>query len=125
MKPPPPGIILPHPIIRLHVQHLQAVKGHHVKLSHQFVVFRGIACRHNHPALRHLMPSEHLVLQKLQHGGREGFRHTVDFVQKKNPLPDAAFFHHLVYGCDNFTHGILRHVILHALIFPVGNKGKP
>ena len=125
VKPLLSGIFLPCLIIRLHLQYLEPVHGNHVKLPHRFVILRRVSRRHNHPPFGHTVTAKYLVLQKLKHGRGKGFRHTVDLIQKQNSLPDTALFHHLVNGSNDLAHGIFGHIIGHALIFPVGNKGKP
>ena len=61
------GVLLPHGVVRLYVDTLQAVPCDDVELMDGVVVLRRVACRHHNPAVRHAVAAKHLVLQELQH----------------------------------------------------------
>ena len=73
-------------IIRLHLDFLHTVQRHHIEIPDGFVVLRRIAGSHDDPALRNRMISKGLALEKLQHGRSQRLRHTVNLIDKKNPL---------------------------------------
>ena len=117
-------ILLPHPQIRFHVNPLDPVQGDHIEFPYRFVILRRIAGSCDNPALRYLMASEGLALEKLQHGRSQGLGYAVDFINKKNPFLKTCFLHPVIDGCHNFTHGILRHRILPVSISLFLNEGK-
>ena len=104
-----PGVVQPDGKIRLHIDLPHPVQCHHIEFPDGFVVFRRIACRRHHPSLRQSMGAEGLVLQKLQHGGRQCLGDTVDLVQKQDSLPVPRSFHGIVHRGNDLTHGIFRH----------------
>ena len=55
------------------------------------------------------MGAEGFVLQKLQHGGRQGIRDAVDFVQEQNSLPAVGSLHGVINRCNDLAHGISGH----------------
>ena len=72
METVPGGIIQERLHLRPDVQDPKPVQGHNIKIPNGFVVFRGIPRRHDDPALRQGVGAEGLVLQKLEHGRRQG-----------------------------------------------------
>ena len=70
------------------------------------------------------MGSEGLVLQKLQHGGGQGFRNAVDLVQKQNALLLPGPVHGGVYRADDLAHGILRHGKMLPAVVPLRDFGQ-
>ena len=58
------------------------------------------------------MTAEGLALQKLQHGGRQGFGHAVDLVQEQNPRFQSGALHGLVDAGDDLAHGVLGQLVL-------------
>ena len=91
-----PGVFLPDGEILLHIDALDPVQRHHIKVPHRFVVFRGIARGHDEPTLRQGLVAEGLALEKLQHHGRQRFRHAVDLIQKEDALLQPGLFHQAV-----------------------------
>ena len=77
------GVFLPHIVVRLHINTLQAVPRDDVELSDGVVVLGRVARSHHNPAIRHTMSTKNLVLQKLQHCRGQGFRHAVDEVYNR------------------------------------------
>ena len=110
------GVLLPHGIVRFHVNAFQAVPCDNVELVDGVVVLRRVARRHHDPAVRYAVAAEHLVLQELQHDGGQRLRHAVDLVQKQDALPLAGGLHHVVHGGDDLAHGVLGDVVLHAAV---------
>ena len=82
MKPALYGIFFPDLQIRLHFHTADPVEGHCVKFPDRAVIGRRIPGSHNHPSLRQAVPSEGLVLKKLQHGRHQRLRYTVDLIQE-------------------------------------------
>ena len=80
------GILLPHIIVRTHIDALQAIPGNDVELPDGVVIFRRITCGHHDPAVRDTMPTKDFVLQELQHSRSKGLGHTVDLIQEQNAL---------------------------------------
>ena len=68
---------------------LQAVPRRQVEVARRAVVLGRVAGRYHDPALGNRVAAEHLVLQELQHGGRERFRHAVDLVEEQDALAHA------------------------------------
>ena len=92
-----PGVCHPRFQIRLQIQSAHTVKRHDVKLSDRFIVFRRISCCDDHPSVRHLMASEFLILQKLQHRRGKRLRGTVDLIDKKDSLSFSDSLHTVVH----------------------------
>ena len=125
VNPLPVCILLPHAEVLLHINLFQPVQRHHVKVPHRPVVFRRVSRSNNDPALRHLLIAESLSLEELQHGGCQRFRHTVDLVNKQNPLPDAGLLDLVIHGGYDLAHRIFCDgKCLSAIIF-FPNKRKP
>ena len=82
VKPPGAGVLLPDGEVLLHVDALDPVQRHHIEIPDGLVVLRGVARRHDEPALRQLLIAEGLALEKLQHHGGQGLGDTVDLVQE-------------------------------------------
>ena len=110
------GIFLPHIVVRLHIDALQAVPGDDIKFPDGIVVLRRVARCHHNPTVRHPMPAEDLVLQKLQHGRSQSLGHTVDLIKEQNALFQPRTLHHIIDGCDDLRHGILGHAVLHTTV---------
>ena len=119
------SIIFPDRKFRLHIQNPHPVKRCHIQFPDRTVTFRRIACGDDHPALRHFMIPKHLVLQKLQHGRRQRLRHTVDLIDKKNPLFMSGPLLILIDGPDDLTHGIFCYRILCTFKSPLHKLRKP
>ena len=118
------GVVLPHRQVRLNVHAADPVQGHDVKIPHRFVVFRGVACRHDDPAPGHCLIAKGLALQKLQHGGGKGLGDAVDLVDKQDALLQAGGFHFGVDAGNDLAHGVLghRHVLIPVVALP--DKGQ-
>ena len=65
------GVFLPDLIVFFHVDLLNTVQCHHIKITHRLIILRRISCRYDDPALRHLLVTKGLTLQKLQHRRRQ------------------------------------------------------
>ncbi len=111
MDSPLHGIILPDLQIRFHIQCPHPVRRRHIQLPDRAVVRFGISRRHDDPSLRDPVISEHLVLEKLQHGGSQRLRHTVDLINKKDPLPISRALFIFIDGAYDLAHGVFRHGI--------------
>ena len=118
----PVRILLPHLKIRLYRDLFDAVQGHYVKLPDGFIVFRRISRGCDDPAFRHLMAAEGLALQKLQHGGSQGLGHTVDLIDKQNPLFKPRIPDPVVNRRHDLAHGILCYRIFLPSIDLMFNK---
>ena len=112
---------LPCLVIGLHVDALEAVPRGHVEIVRAAVVLGRIAGRDHHPALRHLMAAEHLVLQKLQDGGRERLRDAVDLVQEQDAFLPTRFGHGFIDRRDDFAHRVFGHAERLALEGALGD----
>ena len=110
MDPHLQGILLPHLIVLFHVDALDPVQRHHVKLPHRFVVLRRIPRRHDDPSLRHPLVSKSLALKELQHGRRQRLRDAVDLIDEQDPFPKPGLLHLLIDRSDDLAHGVLRHL---------------
>ena len=80
------SVFLPDCEVLLDIDPLHAVQRHDVKIPHGLVVLRRISGSDDDKALRHLVVSEHLVLQKLQHGRCQRLGDTIDLIQKEDSL---------------------------------------
>ena len=116
------GVFFPHPIVRFHIDPLQPIPGDNIKFTDGVIELRRIACGNHNPALGNPVTTENLVLQKLQHGRRQGFGHAVDLIQKQNAFLQAGFLHHIVNRGNDFRHCVLRHAVFPAAVSLVGNK---
>ena len=76
------GVFLPDGEVRFYVDFLHTVQCHHIEFPDAFVIFRGVACGGDKPAIGHLMGAEGLCLQKLQHSRGQCFGGAVDLVDK-------------------------------------------
>ena len=101
------GIFFPDSEIFPHIDLLYPVQSHHVKVPDRFIVLRRISRSHNDPAGRHLLVSEGLALEELEHGRSQSLRNTVDLIDKQDSLPDSRSFHFVIHGSDNLAHSIL------------------
>ena len=101
------GIFFPDAEIFPDVDLLYPVQSHHVKVPDRFIVLRRISRSHNDPAGRHLLVSESLALEELEHGGSQSLRNAVDLINKQDPLPDSRSFHFVIHGSDDLAHSIL------------------
>ena len=77
-----PRVLLPDREVLRHVDALDAVERHHVKVPHGLVVFRRVARGHDQPALGQTLVAEGLVLQKLQHHGGQSLGDAVDLIEE-------------------------------------------
>ena len=116
------GKFFPYLIIRLNLDLLHPVQCHNIELPDGFVILRRVARCHDDPALRHLLITEGLTLQKLKHGGRQRLGHAVDLIDEKNPLLLSGLLHFLIDCGNNLAHGIFRYGMLLSLIFFFLNK---
>ena len=110
------GVFLPHIVVRLHINALQPIPCNNIEFPDRVVIFRRITCSDHNPAVGYTVPSEYLVLQKLQHGRGQGFRHTVDLVQEQNTLSETGALHHVIDRSNNLGHGVLGHTIFHTAV---------
>ena len=101
------GIFFPDSEIFPHIDLLYSVQSHHVKVPDRFIVLRRISRSHNDPAGRHLLVSEGLALEELEHGRGQSLRDTVDLIDKQNSLPDSRCFHFVIHRSNDLTHSIL------------------
>ena len=67
------------------------------------------------------MAAEHLVLQKLQDGGRERFRDAVDLVQEQDTFLPTRFGHGFIDRRDDFAHRVFGHAERLALEGALGD----
>ena len=118
------GILPPHPVIRLHGDHLDHVQGNDVKLPHRLVILRRISCRHDDPPLGDAVVTKGLALEKLQHGRRQSLGHEVDFINKQNPLRKPRVGNLVVNGRHDLAHGVLGDGTPPGVIDPVLDKGQ-
>ena len=102
------GVFLPDSEILPDVDLLYPVQSHHVKIPDRLIIFRRVSSRYNDPAGGHLLVSKSLALKELEHSRCQGFRHTVDLIDKQDPLPDSRSLHFVIHGSDDLAHGILR-----------------
>ena len=118
------GILLPHPKVRLHINALDTVQGHHVKLPDGFVILRRIAGSRDDPALRYLVASKCLALEELKHGRRQCLGNAVDLIDEQYAFLKSAVLNFIINGRHDLAHGILCHRVFPASKhFPV-YKGK-
>ena len=110
------GEVAPGGEIGLHVDALEAVPGGDVEIVRRAVVLGRVAGRNHDPPVGHAVASEDLVLQKLQHRGRQRFRHAVDLVEEQDALALAGGLHRVVHGGDDLAHRVFGHVVFHAVV---------
>ena len=77
---------LPRAVVGLDIDFAQTVKRHDVELVHRAVVLGRVARAHDDPSFRHLMFTERLELQELEHRGVQRLRNAVDLVEKQDAL---------------------------------------
>ena len=118
------GIFLPDVKIRLNIHSFYAVKRDDIKLPGRAVVFDRVAGSSNDPSFRDRMRTEGFVLEKLQHGRNQRFRHAVDFINKKNTLFAGGFFNLFIYGCNDLAHCVFRYGVFFSLKVLFYNYGK-
>ena len=70
------------------------------------------------------MSAKDLVLQKLQHGRIQSFRHAVYLIQKQYAFLKATLFHGIVYGGNDLAHRIFRYRHFPAAVELLFDKGK-
>ena len=125
MQPMCAGVFLPDGQIRLNVNAAHTIQRHEVKIPHALVVLRRVARCHNDPACRDGLIAEGFALKELQHGRSQRFGHTVDFVNEKNSVFHPGLLHLFIDACDDFTHRVLRHAAVLAVIAALTDKRKP
>ena len=118
------GILFPHREIRFHIDLSYTVQSDHIELADRLVVLRRIACRHDDPPPGHLLITEGLVLQELEHGGGQRLGYAVDLIDKEDSLLHACLLHLLIHGRNDLAHGIFCHRISTAAIFLFPDKGQ-
>jgi hypothetical protein len=118
------GIVLPHGQVRLNVHAAHAVQRNDIKVAHRFIVLRWVACRHDHPARRHGLIAKGLALQKLQHGGGQRFRHTVDLVDEQNALGEAGGLHLGIDAGNDLAHGVFGHGDVLSAVVALADEGQ-
>ena len=119
-----PGVGFPGFIVRLDVDAAHTVQRHDVQVPHRAVVSGRVSGGDDHKALRDPVGTKGLVLQKLKHGWSKGLGYTVDLVQKKDALFDAAPLDLIVDGGDDLAHRIFRHGIFPAAVLLLLDKRK-
>ena len=108
--------------VGLHVKALQAVPRCQVEVARRAVVLGRVAGSYHDPALGNLVAAEHLVLQELQHGGRERFRHAVDLVEEQDALAMPRLLDGIVDRGDDLAHGVFGHVVGFPAVFLLGDE---
>ena len=118
------SILSPCVKIRLHLDFLHTVHGHHIKFTDRFIVLRWIPGSYDQPAFRNLVASKGFTLKELQHGRCQCLGNTVDLINKQNPLPKAGILDFLIDGCYDLAHGIFCNCHLFSVKILSGNKRK-
>ena len=118
------GVGFPRRIVRLDLDHLQAVAGGGVKLPDALVEAGRVSGGDHHPALGDLVPTEHLILQKEQHGRRQCLGNAVDLVEEKDALGLAGGAHTVVDAGNDLAHGVLADLIGLAAVRLFHNDGQ-
>ena len=77
-------VLFPDIIVHIHINLLNTVECHHIKITDRLIIFRRIASCHDDPAFRDLLIAEHLTLQELQHRRCQRLGHTVDLINEQN-----------------------------------------
>ena len=113
------GVGAPDMVIGIDLHDLETVHHGNVKFPHRAVELRWVSGCDDNPAIRYPVCAEGLVLQKLQHGRRQCFGHTVDLVEEQDALPSAAAGHGFIDGGNDLAHGVLRHLEGLAVVFHV------
>ena len=103
-------VFLPDLKICLHINLFDAVQGRNIEFPHGFIVFRRVSCRHDDPAIRDLMISESLILQKLQHGRSQRLGNAVDLIDEEKSLGESCVLDLIVDRRNDLAHGIFRHM---------------
>ena len=122
---PRPGSIFPEGSkVFLYVDPAEPVESDNVKITDGLIVLGRIARCHDDEPVRDPVRAKGLVLQELQHRGRQRLGDTVDLIQKQDPLLHSGGFD-LVIDCRNdLAHCVLCHGVLPAAIVFPGNKRK-
>ena len=118
------GVFLPHIKVCLHIDLLDTVQSDHIEFPDGFVIFWRVACCDDHPAFRHLLVSEGFSLKELQHHRRQCFRYAVDLINEQDAFFQTCFFHFVVNGRNDLTHGIFRDRKFFLTIILFYNKRK-
>ena len=113
------GVFLPYIKVCLHINLLDTIQSDHIEFPDGFVIFRRVACCDDYPAFRHLLVSEGFSLKELQHHRCQCLGYTVDLINKQDSLSQACFFHLIVNGRNDLTHGIFcdRKFFLTVILF--------
>ena len=82
----PVGILFPGGIILFNFDPLHTVQSNNIEIPDRPVVLGRVACRNDQEAVRYPVRTEGLVLEELQHGGRQCLGDTVDLIQEKDPF---------------------------------------
>ena len=118
------SIFLPNIIIFFHIYLLNPIQRHHVKIPYRLIILRRIARGNDNPAFRHLLVSECLALQELEHGRRQRLGYAVDLIDKQDAFRNPGGLDLFIDGRDDLAHRIFRHGILLSAksLFPYKRK---
>ncbi len=123
-SPSAPGVVLPHGVVLLHVDALDPVQRHHVKVPDGLVVLRRVAGGHDGPTLRQGLVAEGLALEELEHHGRQRLGDAVDLVEEEDALPQSRALHQLIDGGEDLAHGVLCNGVFLAAVGPLFDEGQ-
>ena len=117
-------VLLPHREVLFDIDPLDAVQRHDVKIPHGLIVLGRVSCCDDDKTVRNLVIAEHLVLQKLQHGGRQRLRDAVDLVKEKDAFRNTGQLDLVVDRGHDLTHCVLGYRVLLSAVFLFGYKGE-
>ena len=115
---------LPRAVVGLDVDFAQTVERHDVELVHRAVVLGRVARAHDDPSLRHLMFTERLELQELEHRGVQRLRNAVNLIEEQDALAQPRALHVIVNCRDDLRHRVLGCIEFLPLEFPMLDAGK-
>ena len=113
------GIFQPHISLCLYSNFSYTIKGNNIKFPDRFIIRRRVPCSYNDPSGRHLMSTEGLILQKLQHSRGKCFRYTINLIDKQDSFFFSCAFHAFIYRCNYFAHGVFRYTYSSSTVISV------
>ena len=116
------GEVAPGGEVGLDLDALEAVPRGDVEVARHAVVLGRVARRHHDPTVGYAVPAERLVLQKLQHRGRERLGHAVDLVEEEDPFAPPRGLHRVVHRGDDLAHRVLGHVVFRVAVGPLRDE---
>ena len=117
-------IFQPDIAVRLNCKLTDTVECDNIKFPDRFIILRWISRCYQNPAFRNLMTSKGFILEKCQHCRCQGFRHTVDLINKQDSLFPACLLHTIIDRCHDLTHCVICHHHSFSTVIPFNDLRK-